>query len=73
MLTNIGFDVDLSMNDQHPSNVKFFEKLIGKPLDLALTESRLCGIYTLNPYDKSKKVYLAFDNTHIFVMKAIDC
>ena len=66
VLTNIGFDVQVTMNDGHASNVKFFEKLIGKSLNVALTESRSCGIYTLNPYDNSKKIFLAFDPTHIF-------
>ena len=65
-LVDVGFDVTLTMNDQHPSNVKFFEKVIGKSLNVALTESQLCGIYTLNPYDSNKKIYIAFDPTHIF-------
>ena len=65
VLTEIGFDVRITMNDQHPSNVKFFGLLLGKSVNLALQESRLCGLYTLNPYN-GKKVYLAFDTTHVF-------
>ena len=66
VLTTIGFDVQVTMNDGHASNVNFFEKLIGKSLNVALTESHSCGIYTLNPYDTNKKIFLAFDPTHIF-------
>ena len=65
VLTEIGFEVRITMNDQHPSNVKFFGLLLGKSVNLALKESRLCGLYTLNPYN-GQKVFLAFDTTHVF-------
>ena len=65
VLTEIGFEVRLTMNDQHPSNVKFFGILLGKSVNVALKESRLCGLYTLNPYN-GQKVFLSFDTTHVF-------
>ena len=59
VLTEIGFEV-LMMNDHNPPNVKFFGILLGKSVNVALKKSRLCGLYTLNPYN-GQKVFLSFD------------
>ena len=65
-MTNIGFEVVLTMNDQHSSNVKFFQLILKKSLNLAFEESRKCGIYIPNPFDIEKKIFLAFDTVHVF-------
>ena len=56
VLTEIGFEVRLTMT----SNVKFFGILLGKSVNVALKESRLCGLYN------GQKVFLSFETTHVF-------
>ena len=65
-LTKLGFDVAVSMNDGHPSNVRFFSLLLGKTIPRALQDSSHCGLFLPNPYQSEKKIFLAFDPTHLF-------
>ena len=57
VLTQIGFDVCVTMTDGHDSNVNFFNELRGgknilKPIQ--------------NPFDSEKQVFLLFDPVHLF-------
>ena len=57
VLTEIGYDVCITMTDGHDSNVKFFKQLSG---DSKLHEP------IINPYNPDNKIFKMFDPTHLF-------
>ena len=62
-LTEIGFDILVTMVDGHSSNIKFYKILLREPLDFSIPENGIC---ISNPFSPAKKIYLMFDPVHLF-------
>ena len=66
VVTTIGFDVSVTMTDQHQSNVKFFEKVLENSLNAAYKESHLNGLYKDNPFTHDNRIFFLFDIIHLY-------
>ena len=64
VVTTIGFDVSVTMTDQHQSNVKVFEKVLENSLNAAYKESH--GLYKYNPFVHVKRIFFLFDTIHLY-------